>query len=245
MFYTFTGQEDDDELGLYNYKARLYDPLLGRFISPDSIVPNPEDPQSLNRYSYCLNNPLKYTDPSGHENYAWGYDQGDYTAATLSSESGTSGTTESSGKSNNSFFSNLMDSAKGTFQSWLQDPLGSKALEGGRNYGYGDINLTVIGLTYWGFTFSVQITEGGYVYVCPGLAAGTPGASYSATMSNYSPSPGAIVAVQGNLAVSGQLGYSFETGSLFGELGASHAFGFSLTGSYCFGPFGPVDSGHE
>jgi RHS repeat-associated protein len=41
VFYTFTGQEDDDDLGLYNYGARLYDPLLGRFISPDSIVPDP------------------------------------------------------------------------------------------------------------------------------------------------------------------------------------------------------------
>jgi hypothetical protein len=47
--------------------ARWYDPALGRFISPDSIVPQPGNPQSLNRYSYVLNNPLKYTDPSGHE----------------------------------------------------------------------------------------------------------------------------------------------------------------------------------
>jgi hypothetical protein len=38
---------------------------LGRFISPDTIVPHPANPQSFNRYSYCLNNPLKYIDPSG------------------------------------------------------------------------------------------------------------------------------------------------------------------------------------
>jgi RHS repeat-associated protein len=63
--HTFTDQEDDAELEFYNYGARLYDPMLGRFISPDSIVPSPGDPQSLNRYSYCLNNPLIYTDPSG------------------------------------------------------------------------------------------------------------------------------------------------------------------------------------
>jgi hypothetical protein len=50
---------------LYNYDARLYDPVIGRFISPDSIVPAPFNPQSLNRYSYVLNNPLMYTDPSG------------------------------------------------------------------------------------------------------------------------------------------------------------------------------------
>jgi RHS repeat-associated protein len=66
VFYTFTGQEDDDDLGLYNFKARLYDPLLGRFLSPDSLVPYPHDPQSLNRYSYVSNNPLKYVDPEGH-----------------------------------------------------------------------------------------------------------------------------------------------------------------------------------
>jgi len=46
--------------------ARQYDPYLNRFLSPDSIVPNPANPQSLNRYSYVLNNPLKYTDPTGH-----------------------------------------------------------------------------------------------------------------------------------------------------------------------------------
>ena len=44
----------------------MYDPLIGRFISPDSIVPDWYDPQSLNRYSYCRNNPLKYTDPDGN-----------------------------------------------------------------------------------------------------------------------------------------------------------------------------------
>ena len=40
--------------------------MLGRFIQPDTIVPNPGDPQSLNRYSYAANNPVRYTDPSGH-----------------------------------------------------------------------------------------------------------------------------------------------------------------------------------
>ena len=48
------------------YKARYYHPALGRFISADTLVPRPSDPQSLNRYSYVQNNPLKYTDSSGH-----------------------------------------------------------------------------------------------------------------------------------------------------------------------------------
>ena len=46
--------------------ARRYDPVPGRFIQPDTIVPNPGDPQALNRYSYAANNPVRYTDPSGH-----------------------------------------------------------------------------------------------------------------------------------------------------------------------------------
>lgn len=45
--------------------GRLYDPMLGRFFSPDNYVQMPDFSQSFNRYSYCLNNPLKYTDPSG------------------------------------------------------------------------------------------------------------------------------------------------------------------------------------
>jgi RHS repeat-associated protein len=64
--HKFTGQELDDETGLYNYGARYYDPALGRFVSPDSIVQDYSDPQTLNRYSYCRNNPIILTDPSGH-----------------------------------------------------------------------------------------------------------------------------------------------------------------------------------
>jgi RHS repeat-associated protein len=63
----FTGQRLDETDGgsLYYYGARYYSPSLGRFISPDTVTPDPMNPQSLNRYSYCLNNPLKYTDPTG------------------------------------------------------------------------------------------------------------------------------------------------------------------------------------
>jgi RHS repeat-associated protein len=66
----FTGQYHEKDLpggeGLSYYNARWYDAKLGRFLSPDSIVPNPHNPQDINRYSYVLNNPLKYIDPSGH-----------------------------------------------------------------------------------------------------------------------------------------------------------------------------------
>jgi RHS repeat-associated protein len=64
--YKFTGQRLDDSTGLYFYQSRYYDPALGRFIAPDTIVPEPGNPQALNRYAYVTNNPLKYTDPSGH-----------------------------------------------------------------------------------------------------------------------------------------------------------------------------------
>ena len=62
----FTGQRRESSLGFYDYVARQYDPALGRFLQADTIVPDPGNPQSLNRYSYTLGNPLRYTDPSGH-----------------------------------------------------------------------------------------------------------------------------------------------------------------------------------
>src|SRR5688572_32073589 len=63
----FTGQREMAGLGIYHYGARFYSPKLGRFLSPDTIVPGYTNPQAYNRYSYVLGNPLKYTDPSGHE----------------------------------------------------------------------------------------------------------------------------------------------------------------------------------
>ena len=65
--YKFTDQEQDEGTGLYNYDARLYDPVIGQFIMADSMVPDLFNPQSLNRYAYCLNNPLRYVDPTGHD----------------------------------------------------------------------------------------------------------------------------------------------------------------------------------
>ena len=61
----FCGHEHIDEIGLINMNGRMYDPKLGRFLSPDPYVQSPTNPQNYNRYSYCLNNPLKYTDPDG------------------------------------------------------------------------------------------------------------------------------------------------------------------------------------
>jgi RHS repeat-associated protein len=65
--WTFTGQRWEGEASLYDYRARFYDPKLGRFLQADSIVPDPARSQSLNRYSYVENRPLSAVDPSGNE----------------------------------------------------------------------------------------------------------------------------------------------------------------------------------
>lgn len=65
--YYFTDQFSDAESGLYYYGARYYNPNIGRFITADTVVPDYDNSQSLNRYSYVLNNPIKYVDPLGHE----------------------------------------------------------------------------------------------------------------------------------------------------------------------------------
>ncbi len=62
----FTGHEQVDSMGIVHMNGRIYDPKLGRFLQADPVVQAPKNSQSLNRYSYVLNNPLSYTDPSGY-----------------------------------------------------------------------------------------------------------------------------------------------------------------------------------
>ena len=64
----FTGHEHLSELGIIHMNGRLYDPVLGRFLQADPIIQAPHNAQSHNRYSYVLNNPLSFTDPSG---FSW------------------------------------------------------------------------------------------------------------------------------------------------------------------------------
>jgi len=75
----FTGHEHRDQFGLINMlseaksrslqasgNGRVYDPLMAMFLSPDNFVQSPDLTQNFNRYTYCLNNPLKFSDPSGN-----------------------------------------------------------------------------------------------------------------------------------------------------------------------------------
>ena len=62
----YTLHEHYDDFGLINMNGRLYDPLVGRMLSPDIVIQDEQNSQAYNRYLYCFNNPLKFTDPSGY-----------------------------------------------------------------------------------------------------------------------------------------------------------------------------------
>jgi RHS repeat-associated protein len=76
--YRYTGQRSETSLSIYYYGARWYDSSLGRFLSPDTVVPGSGDTQGWDRFAYSYNNLLIYTDPSGHDpvNHSC-YEQGD------------------------------------------------------------------------------------------------------------------------------------------------------------------------
>jgi RHS repeat-associated protein len=65
----YTEHEHLDEMGVIHMNGRLYDPLVGRFMSADPYIQSPENLQSYNRFAYVMNNPLAYTHPSGY--WSW------------------------------------------------------------------------------------------------------------------------------------------------------------------------------
>ena len=71
----YTGHEMVDAVGIIHMNGRIYDPKLGRFLQADPFIQAPYNTQSLNRYSYVMNNPLNATDPSGYFAWAvvWGF----------------------------------------------------------------------------------------------------------------------------------------------------------------------------
>ncbi len=62
----FTGHKHNDSVGLIYMNARYYVPAINRFLTADTVVPGPTNPQAFNRYTYVLGNPLRLVDPSGH-----------------------------------------------------------------------------------------------------------------------------------------------------------------------------------
>jgi RHS repeat-associated protein len=81
----YTGQREMADLGIYHYNARFYSPYINRFLSADTIVPGYANPQNFNRYSYVINNPLRYTDPTGHMQVQDGPQQDDFSQAVYDS----------------------------------------------------------------------------------------------------------------------------------------------------------------
>ncbi len=67
----FTGHEHLYAFGLINMNGRMYDPVMSSFLSVDAYVQSPDNSQNFNRYAYCLNNPLRYTDPTGWYCQGW------------------------------------------------------------------------------------------------------------------------------------------------------------------------------
>ena len=67
--YKFTGQREEAALGIYYFNARWYDGSLGRFLSPDTTIPQSQGTQAYDRYAYVNNNPIKLVDINGHEAY--------------------------------------------------------------------------------------------------------------------------------------------------------------------------------
>jgi RHS repeat-associated protein len=65
--FRYTGQREEEGIGLYFYGARWYDSALGRFTQPDNIIPDPSNSKDLDRYAYVRDNPVQYKDPSGHD----------------------------------------------------------------------------------------------------------------------------------------------------------------------------------
>jgi RHS repeat-associated protein len=116
--FGYTGQRTYGSLGLLDYHARWYSPSLGRFVQADTLVPDLFNPQSLNRYSYTLNNPVKYTDPSGH----WVVEDPDDTSNDAYIPPGHSQSSACGYSSYASYYTSISYGASDTYDTYVYEP---------------------------------------------------------------------------------------------------------------------------
>jgi RHS repeat-associated protein len=127
--HAFTGQELDKETDLYFYDGRYYDQQLARFVQPDPFVMNPNDPQNFNRYSYVLNNPYRYIDPSGYEGEGEGESEDEEQGETINDYSCDSCWTDVRGTTHMGFERSATEVSTGSIGG--QSPTGSGSNQGG------------------------------------------------------------------------------------------------------------------
>lgn len=128
----YAGYQYDDETGYYYLNARMYDPLIGRFLQEDSFTGDKNDPLSLNLYTYVKNNPLIYTDPSGHMFVKEDIGKRNNTSSGTKVSSGSRGDGKSSGsleydyfnKGAGQFISDVKTEFEKSVSTFMSDPFG-------------------------------------------------------------------------------------------------------------------------
>jgi RHS repeat-associated protein len=182
LYRGFTGHEHMEEFGLINMNARLYDPVVGRMLSPDRYIQEPGFTQNYNRYSYCLNNPLKYVDPSGNfffvlpmlsydANSGWDVD---VTVGVGAGPIGAYANVGYSSSNNNWRFSVGAYAAGFTASVGLGTQSGWSAYAGVGMFGFGgglSSNVTSAGIG-WGEQSGAFISALGLTYSSDGMSAG-------------------------------------------------------------------------
>ncbi len=165
---TYTGQRALPDTGLMDYRARFYSPSLGRFLQPDSIIPGAANPQSWNRYSYTVNNPVRFNDPTGHEicdadGYCGGQsmDPATYLKKSILHQYGITMSEEDDANNSDAKAWDLQNlrniySALGKINGALNGKL--KSLVGGATFKWGEHDPNGGTSTYHGLTYSTTIS---------------------------------------------------------------------------------------